>query len=204
VADAAQQEARRVGRLIVLSGPAGVGKSTVAGQVCRRLGLLRTVTATTRPPRDGEVDGREYHFLTKEEFQRRIARGAFLEHALVHEQLYGTPRAPIDRAVAAGEDRLLVIDVQGAMQVQEQCPEALFIFLDAPDDATLRERLAQRGTEDAAERETRLVRASIERTYKEHYDHVVINDDLERSVAEVCDIIAGDRRRQDRRQSRDG
>jgi guanylate kinase len=200
----AERRDTTAGRLIVLSGPAGVGKSTVAEQVCRRLGLRRSVSATTRPPRADEVAGRDYLFVTKEEFRDGIARGEFLEHALVHEQLYGTPRQPIERAVAAGESRLLVIDVQGAMQVQEHRPDSLFIFLDAPDDATLCARLAQRGTEDPAERETRLVRASIERTYKEHYDYVVINDDLDRAVSEVCDIIARDRRRNDRRQSLDG
>lgn len=192
------------GQLIVLSGPAGVGKSMVSARVCQRLGLRRSVSATTRPPRPDEVAGRDYLFVTREEFQEGVARGDFLEHALVHKHLYGTPRAPVERALAAGESRLLVIDVQGAMQVQQQRPDSLFIFLDAPDDATLRERLSQRGSEDPSERETRLVRASIERTYKEHYDCVVINDDLERAVEEVCDTILRTARRKDRRHSLDG
>jgi len=192
------------GQLIVLSGPAGVGKSTLCGRVCERLGLRRSVSATTRPPRPGEVAGRDYLFVTQEEFQEGVARGDFLEHALVHEHLYGTPRAPVERALAAGERRLLVIDVQGAMQVRQQRPDSLFIFLDAPDDATLRERLSQRGSDDPSERETRLVRSSIERTYKEHYDYVVINDDLGRAVEEVCDIILRTARRKDRRHSLDG
>jgi len=192
------------GRLIVLSGPAGVGKSTVSERVCERLGLRRSVSATTRPPRPGEVAGRDYLFVTQEEFQEGVARGDFLEHALVHGHFYGTPRAPVDRALALGESRLLVIDVQGAMQVQQERPDSLFIFLDVPGDATLRERLSQRGSEDPSERETRLVRASIERSYKEHYDYVVINDDLERAVEEVCDIILRTARRKDRRHSLDG
>jgi len=181
-----------------------VGKSTVSERVCERLGLRRSVSATTRPPRPGEVAGRDYLFVTQEEFQEGVARGDFLEHALVHGHFYGTPRAPVDRALALGESRLLVIDVQGAMQVQQERPDSLFIFLDVPGDATLRERLSQRGSEDPSERETRLVRASIERSYKEHYDYVVINDDLERAVEEVCDIILRTARRKDRRHSLDG
>ena len=200
------REAARVpvGRLIVLSGPAGVGKTTVAEWVCRRLGLCRSVSATTRPPRPNEVDGRDYLFVTEEEFHDRVARGGFLEHARVHEHLYGTPRGPIEEATAVGEDRLLVIDVQGAMQVLERWPGALSIFLDAPDDATLRERLAARSTEDREEQAARLATARVERRYKEHYDHCVINDDLDRAVAEVCAIIAAGRKPKDRRHSLDG
>ena len=191
------------GRLIVLSGPAGVGKTTVARLVCRRLGLRRSVSATTRPPRADEVDGRDYLFIGDTEFRDRVARGGFLEHARVHEHLYGTPGGPVERAVEAGESRLLVIDVQGGMQVQERRPGSLFIFLDAPDDV-LRARMGERGSEGPEQQEERLRTARIERTYKEHYDHCVINDDLDRAVADVCRIIATDRQPKDRRHPLDG
>ena len=195
---------RPEGRLIVLSGPAGVGKSTVAERVCRELGLRRSISATTRPRRGDEVDGRDYLFLPEEEFRERVARDEFLEHAQVHEHLYGTPRGPIDEAAARGESRLLVIDVQGAMQVKQRRPDALCIFLDAPDDDTLRRRLEGRASEPPREQQARLHTALIERTYKEHYDHCVTNDDLDRAVAEVCRIIAGGPEPKDRRHALDG
>ncbi len=198
-----REATRAPGLLVVLSGPAGVGKTAVGARVCERLGLRRSVSATTRAPREGEVEGRDYLFVSEEAFEARIARGEFLEHARVHEHLYGTPRGPVERATAAGESRLLVIDVQGAMQVKERRPGSLFIFLDAPD-ASLRARLAARGSEGEAEVDARLRTAGIEREYKEHYDHCVLNDDLDHAVAEVCDIIATARRLKDRRHPLDG
>lgn len=189
---------RGAGRLIVLSGPAGVGKTTVGERACRDLGIRRSVSATTRPPRPGEVDGRDYFFVTEDEFQRRLARGELLEHARVHGSLYGSPLAPIEEALRAGEDRLLVIDVQGAMQVRSRFPEALLIFLDAPD-ATLRQRLAGRGTEPREEQQARNAGAPAERQFKEHYDYCVINDDLDRTVARLRDILSHGRKPEHRR-----
>lgn len=177
------------GRLVVLSGPAGVGKSTVAARLCRELGIRRSISATTRLARPGEADGRDYWFLSEAEFQRRLARGEFLEHARVHGHLYGTPRGPIEEALRAGECRLLVIDVQGAMQVRAAFPDALLIFLDAPDAATLARRLAGRCTENPEELRRRLAMAVAERRYKDRYDHGVTNDDLDRAVAEIRDLI---------------
>ncbi len=188
----------------MLSGPAGAGKTTVAERICREMGLRRSVSATTRPPRPGEVDGRDYVFLTGEEFRRRLERGEFLEHATVHGHLYGTPRAPIEEALLAGESRLLVIDVQGAAQVKERCPDAVTIFLDAPD-AALEQRLAGRGTEGSEEQRLRCTVAATERQYKEHYDYCVVNDDLERAVAELRSIISRHGRQpEDRRHTLDG
>ena len=200
----AEADEAREGMLIVLSGPAGVGKTTVAEAVCRRLGLRRSVSATTRARREGEADGRDYVFVTEEEFEARVARGEFLEHARVHGHWYGTPRRPIEEALARGESRLLVIDVQGGAQVRERRPESLFIFLDAPDDATLRARLVGRSTECREHQERRLAEARAERTYKERYDHCVINDDLDRAVDDVCHLIATARQPQDRRPPLDG
>lgn len=195
---------RAGGRLVVLSGPAGAGKTTVAERLCQELGLRRSVSMTTRPPRANEVDGRDYFFVAEDEFQRRLAQGEFLEHARVHGHLYGTPRAPIEEALEAGESRVLVIDVQGAMQVRERLPAALLIFLDAPDDAVLGRRLAGRRTETSAERERRLAIAVAERAFKPRYDYCVTNDDLDRTVAELRRLIPGGRKPERRRQRVNG
>lgn len=177
------------GRLVVISGPAGVGKNTVAERLCREVPIRRIVTATTRPPRPAEVDGCDYVFVSEEDFRRRIEEGSFLEHATVHGHLYGTPRQQVEAAADAGEDCLLLIDVQGAMQVKKLCPDALLIFLDAPDAATLGQRLAERSSEDEAERQRRLATAAAEQAYKDQYDCRVVNDDLARTVAELREII---------------
>jgi guanylate kinase len=179
------------GRVIVISGPAGAGKNTVAERLCRELPLRRVITATTRSARPGEVDGRDYRFLSPEAFRRGIERNEFLEHATVHGQLYGTPRAAVEAALKGGEDCLLLIDVQGAMQVRPLVPDALLIFLDAPDTAALSQRLAGRSTETEADRQRRLETAAVERTYQGRYDHRVVNDDLARTVAEIRRIIRG-------------
>lgn len=197
-------QGRQLPRLIVLSGPAGVGKNTVAERLCRETGIRRAITATTRVPRPGEVDGRDYFFLTEEQFRRRVERDELLEHATVHGRLYGTPRRQVEEAMAAGESCLLVIDVQGAEQVRQQRPDALLIFLDAPDEATQTERLAGRSTEDAGERERRLATAAVERQHKDRYDCCVVNDDLDRTVAELRAVVTSDRRPQHRRQRLNG
>ena len=198
-----EQLAGKAGRLVVLSGPAGVGKTTVAERLCREAGIKRSISATTRQPRADERDGRDYFFLTEEEFNQRLASGGFLEHARVHGFLYGTPRGPVEQAVRAGEARLLVIDVQGAMQVRQAFREAVLIFLDAPD-AVLDERLERRHTEDLREREARRAIAAAERRCKEHYDYCVTNDDVERTAAELRTIICRGRKPGDRRPRVDG
>lgn len=178
----------------MLSGPAGAGKTTVAERLCRELpGLRRSVSATTRAPRAGEVEGRDYFFLTEDEFMRRLARGEFLEHARVHGHFYGTPRAPLDEALRAGESRLLVIDVQGAVQVRAARPDALLIFLDAPDDVVLGQRLADRRTDNEEERRRRLATAAAERAFRSRYDYCVTNDNLDRAVSELRALIDGKR-----------
>jgi len=200
---ASEPAAAACGRLVVLSGPAGSGKTTVAERLCREAGLRRVVTATTRAPRPGEAHGRDYLFLSEDEFRRRLARGEFLEHALVHGKLYGTPLHAVTAALEAGERPLLVIDVQGAMQVKQKCPDALLLFLDAPD-AALRKRLARRGTEGEAERRRRFEAAVAERKWKEHYDYCVVNDDLGRTMAELRTLLGRSATPHHRRHSLDG
>ncbi|NQT89087.1 guanylate kinase [bacterium] len=179
--------------MIVLSGPAGSGKTTVAERIFAQGKVQRSVSATTRKPRQAETEGVDYIFLSEEEFRTRIADGDFLEHAQVHGNLYGTPRKPVEEAIAAGKTAMLVIDVQGAMQVKARFPGAFLVFLDAPDEATLAARLAGRNTEGQAEIERRQAAAPQERQHKEHYDAHVINDNLDRTVAELSAIIRSGR-----------
>lgn len=176
--------------LIIVSGPSGGGKSTVIGEVrrvCKRP-LRVAVTATTRQPRSGEVDGRDYHFWTKERFQQEIKAGAMLEHAIVHEtDYYGTPRAEVEPFRKAGTGVILVIDVQGADQVRQVYPEAFSVFLHAPANS-YRERLIKRG-ESAANIEKRMRTAERELARADEYTVQIVNDQLEIAVREMCRLI---------------
>jgi guanylate kinase len=179
------------GKLVVISGPSGVGKSTICRQAAERLGAVLSVSATTRPRGASEVDGRDYYFLTRQEFQRRIAAGEFLEYAEVFGNYYGTPRRPVEQAIAEGKIVILEIDVQGGVQVKAAMPEAMMIFILPPRMEELMRRIEKRGRgEDAATRQERLARAHAEiETGKAHYEYFVVNDDLDRAVQEVIDII---------------
>lgn len=184
---------------IVLSAPSGAGKTTIA----RRLLAVRgdvdcSVSATTRPPRPGEVDGVSYHFLTPADFAAGVERGDFAEHATVHGHLYGTPRGEVRRVLAAGKHVLLAIDVQGAAQFAAAFPETVRIFVLPPSGAVLLERLRGRGTEDHAGLARRLRDALVELRVVEQYDYVVVNDVVERAVAEVSSIIDAEALRRER------
>lgn len=181
--------AKRAGRAVVVSGPSGSGKSTIGRRIRQDPRVVFSVSSTTRDPRPGEEDGVHYRFVDEESFLEGVEEDRFLEWANVYGNLYGTPRGPLDEAVANGSVFLLEIDVQGAMQVRERLPEALFLFIDVPDDAELRRRLEGRGTEGPEVVERRLAKARAEREHRAKYDHVVVNDDAERAYREVCALI---------------
>jgi guanylate kinase len=188
------QPARR-GVLLVLAGTSGAGKGTIGKLLLAREPALHwSVSWATRPPRPGERDGVDYWFRTREEFEQLRDAGGFLEHFDVYGDLKGTPRAPIEAWLAAGEDVLLEIDVQGALRVKEQLPEAVLVFVRTPSREVQAARLRGRGTDSEEAVQRRLAEAAREEEIGETaFDHVVVNDDLERAVAEVAGILAAHR-----------
>ncbi len=178
-------------KVIVISGPSGVGKSTICGEVVRRLpNVQQSVSMTTRAPGPGEENGRDYWFVGPEEFRRRLAAGLMLEHAEVFGNWYGTPKDKVDELLAAGRSVILAIDVQGGRQVKAIYPDAVMIFILPPDEKTLAERLSKRGRDSAATVEKRLNGARREiAAAQEFYDNMVINEDLERAIDAVMRII---------------
>ena len=189
------RSARR-GLAVVISGPSGAGKTTVARLLAERFGYERSVSATTRAPRAGEQDGRDYRFMTREAFAQGLERGEFLEHSEHFDNMYGTPRAPVERALEQGRVVLLEIDVNGARQVMEKLPEAYCIFLSAPDMQTVEGRLRGRRTENEEAIRTRLRRAEMEMAAGLAFCARVVNDDLERTVAETHSLIRQQEERQ--------
>lgn len=176
--------------LFVISGPSGAGKGTLVARVRAQLpNLGLTVSATTREPRAGEVDGKSYYFLSSEEFECLVREHAFVEWAHVHGHCYGTLVREVEHNLAAGSSLILEIDVQGALQVRERFPEAVLIFVKPPSLDALRERLVRRGTESEQSIALRLKNAAEELALADRYDEVVVNDDLDTAVAELKDII---------------
>lgn len=185
------KESDSQGKLVIISGPSGVGKSTICKEIIEKLDAFLSVSATTRARSESEQDGREYVFLTREDFQAKIAEGEFLEYAEVFGNYYGTPKQPVDDALAAGRIVILEIDVQGALQVKKERPEAQTVFILPPHKRELQKRIDSRGRgEDEITKKRRLETASREiATAWQHYDHMVVNDDLDQAVQEVVDII---------------
>lgn len=179
-------------RLVVLAGPTAVGKGTVSTHIRDNYpDVLLSVSATTRPPRPGEVDGRHYYFVDDATFDKMIAQGEFLEWATVHNaSRYGTPRPPIDAALASGRSVLLEIDLQGARAVKKAMPEALLVFLLPPSWEELVRRLTGRGTESAAEQARRLETARIELAAQDEFDVKVVNHDVGRAAQDVVELLA--------------
>ncbi len=183
-------------RLLVLAGPTAVGKGTVAAHIREHNPEIHlSVSATTRPPRPGEIDGVHYFFVDDAEFDRLIAEGELLEYAVVHNRSrYGTPRAPIDAALAEGKTVLLEIDLQGARQVRKAEPAATLIFLLPPSWDELVQRLVGRGTEGAEERARRLRTAKVELAAQNEFDHLIVNEDVAAAAAEVVELSSSSAR----------
>jgi guanylate kinase len=177
-------------RVFVITGPSGVGKGTLIRELCRRVpGLELSVSATTRGPREGEEEGRDYHFLTPDEFARRAEGTDFLEHATYSGHRYGTLRSEVERRLSEGKSVLLEIEVQGARQVRAAMPEAVLVFIAPPDPRALRERLEGRGTDEPEAIDERLRTAEGELAAQQEFQHVVVNDDLERAAEELAGIV---------------
>lgn len=180
------------GDLFVISAPSGAGKSTLCGMLLERMeGLAFSVSHTTRPPRPGEVDGRDYHFVTQEEFEAMVAKDEFLEWARVHDNLYGTSRKAVMEMLASGLDVILDIDVQGAAQVRKRFPAAVTIFILPPSWKALEERLEKRGSEDRARLKVRLANAVKEMEEAHRYQYIVVNDQLDRAYTDLAAIVSG-------------
>ncbi|MBI2825978.1 MAG: guanylate kinase [Planctomycetia bacterium] len=187
--------ASQPGQLVIVSGPSGAGKTTLLHRVFEqcRLPLAKSISATTRSRRPGERDGKDYHFLSREEFDRRRQRGEFLEACEVFGQgdWYGTLASEVTPSLEAGKWVVLEIDVQGTMEVLRHYPQALTIFVEPGSLAELERRLRDRGTEDPQALERRLAVARREFASADRYRHRVINDEVARAAGEICDILTG-------------
>jgi guanylate kinase len=182
-----------VGKVFVITGPSGVGKGTLIERLLERMPELElSISATTREPRPGEVGGRDYHFLTPDEFDRRVEAGEFLEHATYSGNRYGTLREEVERRLDQGRSVVLEIEVQGARQVRAARPEAVQIFIAPPGPEALRERLEGRDTDSAEEIERRLRTAEIELEAQDEFPHVVVNDEVQKSAAQLEELVRGE------------
>ena len=187
---------KQKGILIVVSGFSGARKGTVMKELLNRYdNYALSISATTRNPRPGEVNGREYFFLTREEFEKMIAKDELIEYARYVDNYYGTPKAYVEEQLNAGKDVILEIEIQGALKVKEKFPETLLLFVTPPDAATLRSRLEGRGTETQEVIDMRMKRAAEEAEGMNQYDYLIVNDSLDDCVREMHEIIQGEHRK---------
>ena len=187
---------RRKGMLLVVSGPSGTGKGTLCERLLRSdPTIMFGVSATTRKPREGEIDGVHYHFIDEERFDQMLAEKAFLEHATVHGHRYGTPKDQVERAIEEGRNILLDIDPQGALSVMSAMPETVSIFILPPSYSALRERLHTRNTDDPDEILKRLSNAYGEVRLLKHYTYALVNDQLDQAFGMLSAIIMAEKHR---------
>jgi guanylate kinase len=183
------------GRLFILSGPAGAGKGTLRKILFSEADDLEySVSCTTRAMRSGEAEGRDYHYISRDEFEKMADRGEFLEWAEVHHNCYGTRKSDVERVLNEGRDAVLEIDVKGCRRIMDIMPEAIRIFITAPSLDELEDRLAERGTETSEQMSVRLRNAASEMKQAAEYDHVIVNDDIARASKELVEIIKNYRR----------
>ncbi|MCR5631993.1 MAG: guanylate kinase [Eubacterium sp.] len=180
------------GKLIVISGFSGAGKGTVVKKLVEKYDYSLSISATTRQPREGEVDGKDYYFKSEAEFRSLIDYNGLIEWAQYVDNFYGTPRKFVEEEMAAGKNVILEIEVQGAMNVKSQYPNAILIFITTKDVPTLRKRLTNRGTESTEVINKRLARAAEEATSMESYEFIVVNDDLDTCVDAVNSIVVSE------------
>ena len=185
------EQENKKGQVVIVSGPSGVGKSTICKEVVKRLdNVCLSISVTTRPMAEAEVDGQDYWFLSQQQFRKRINEGSLLEYAEVFGHLYGTPKDKVEVALGTGKTIILEIDVQGAKQVRSVCPDAVMVFIFPPTEKELAQRIKNRGREGMEAVEERLEGADTEFAAAwQYYEHMVVNDDLEHAVKEVIQII---------------
>ena len=188
--------------MLVLSSPSGAGKTTISRELLsREPDLAMSVSATTREPRSGEVDGKDYFFITKEKFQQMVDAEEFLEHATVFENSYGTPRGPVEETLAAGRDVLFDVDWQGTQQLRgRSASDLVSIFILPPSKDELARRLHTRAQDPEDVIAKRMAKASAEMSHYDEYDYIVVNVDVDESVAEVQSILTAERLKKDRRE----
>ncbi|MGL4739814.1 MAG: guanylate kinase [Sarcina sp.] len=187
------------GVLIVISGPSGAGKGTICKALLEKhKEISLSVSATTRSPREGEVDGVNYHFLTKDDFVARLEENDFLEYAKVYGNYYGTPKSNVEKILESGKDVILEIDIQGALKVKEQSKEGVFIFILPPSMEELKQRIIKRGSETQESLMTRFKSAYKEINYVSKYNYAVVNDTVEMAVSKIEAILLAEKCRVDR------